>query len=130
MADSARKLAGSLAAIPREKIDLAQVRGLESLAYGTDKVSDLTDLLKKRIGRDGTGERWAKDGVGQSLLNTLEGLREHANTIAGSLEKYGPAYDAYDKDLPRQIHLQLCREYLRHLVANFEFQRLQVEMRP
>lgn len=144
-ADSARQLAGRLAQISREKLDLAQVRSLETLAYSTDKVSDLTDLLKKRIGRDGRGERWAYEGVGQSLLSTLEGLRERANQVADRLKKYklelphgqkltpehADAWRVYDQDfndLPRHIHLLLCREYVRHLAANFEYLRLEKEV--
>lgn len=125
VAGSARQLAGRLAQIPREKLDLAQVRNLESLAYSTDKVSDLTDLLKKRIGRDSRGERWAHDGVGQALIKELEGLRERANKIADALKKYDLAYD---NDLARRIHLLLCREHIRHLVANFEYLRLEKEV--
>lgn len=125
VADSARQLAERLAQIPREKLDLAQVRGVESLAYSTDKVSDLTDLLKKRIGRDSRGERWAREGVGQTLIKELEDLRERANKIADALKKYDLAYD---NDLARRVHLRLCREYIRHLVANFEYLRLEKEV--
>lgn len=125
VAGSARQLAERLAQIPREKLDLAQVRNLESLAYSTDKVSDLTDLLKKRIGRDSRGERWAHDRVGQSLIKELEGLRERANKIADVLKKYDLVYD---DDLARRVHLLLCREYVRHLAANFEYLRLEKEI--
>ena len=125
MAISASQLADRLAEIPRDKLDLTAVRNVENVAYSTDKVSDLTDLLKKLIGRDGRGERWARAGAGQSLLSTLEELRHQANQIADLLRKYGPAYD---DDLPRRIHLLLCREYVRHLVANFEYLRSEKEI--
>jgi len=124
-ANSAHQLADRLAEIPRDKLDLTAVRNVENLAYSTDKVSDLTDLLKKLIGRDSRGERWAQGGVGQALLGKLEGLREPANKIANRLEKHE---DAYDDDLPRRIHLRLCREYLRHLTAHFEFLRYEKEV--
>lgn len=144
-ADNARQLAGRLAQISREKLDLSQVRSLETLAYSTDKVSDLTDLLKKRIGRDSRGERWAYEGVGQSLLSALEGLRERANQVADRLKKYKlelphgekltaedadawRVYNQYINDLPRHIHLLLCREYVRHLAADFEYFRLEREV--
>jgi len=128
LADSTRQLAGRLAEIPRDKLDLAAVRNVENLAYSTDKVSDLTDLLKKLIGRDGRGERWAREGVGPSLLNALEGLRDRATRIADTMQKYQRAYQEYESDLPRRIHLLLCREYVRHLVANFEYLRLEGEL--
>ncbi len=118
MANSARDLAGRMAQV--EKLELGQVRNVETLAASTDKVSDILDLLKKLMGRDGRGERWAQNGVGQTLLNKLEGLRDDAKKIADQLKFYS---EAYDDDLPRRIHLQLCREYLRHVTANFEYLR-------
>lgn len=116
MADSARGLAGDLVLAP--KVGKAQVRNVENLAYSTDKVSDVMDLLKTLIGRDSTGERWAHKSVGKTLLDALTGLRGNADRIADRLREYG---DAWDDDLARRIHLQLCREYLRHLSASFEY---------
>lgn len=118
MADSARDLAGRMADVI--KLELGQVRNVETLAASTDKVSDILDLLKKLIGRDGRGERWAQNGVGQLLLSKLEGLRDDARKIADQLKSYD---NAYDEDLPRRIQLQLCREYLCHITANFEYLR-------
>ncbi len=122
MADSARDLAGRMADVV--KLELGQVRNVETLAASTDKVSDILDLLKKLIGRDGRGERWAQNGVGQMLLSKLEGLRDDAKKIADQLKSYP---EAYDDDLPRRIQLQLCREYLRHVAANFEYLRREKE---
>jgi hypothetical protein len=34
------------------RVDKTQVRGLETLARTTDRVSDITDWLKLRVGRD------------------------------------------------------------------------------
>lgn len=118
MADSARDLASQIAKV--SKLELGQVRNIDTLAATTDKVSDVLDLLKKLIGRDGRGERWANGGVGQTLLSKLESLHDEAKQIADQLKAYP---FAYDDDLPRRIHLQLCREYLRHISANFEYQR-------
>lgn len=122
MADSARDLAGQMAAVT--KLELGQVRNVETLAASTDKVSDILDLLKKLIGRDGRRERWAQNGVGQMLLSKLEGLRDDAKKIADQLKSYP---EAYDDDLPRRVQLQLCREYLRHVTANFEYLRREKE---
>ena len=122
MADSARDLAGQMAAVT--KLELGQVRNVETLAASTDKVSDILDLLKKLIGRDGRGERWAQNGVGQMLLSKLEGLRDDAKKIADQLRIYDKVFD---EDLPRRIQLQLCREYLRHVTAHFEYLRREKE---
>jgi hypothetical protein len=99
------------------KVDKTQVRGLESLACTTDKVSDITDWLKLRVGRDSGRERWAKDGVGRDLLSGLDGLRNDAQKIVAALSK---TY-SLDTDQERQVHLRLCREFLKHLAAHFEY---------
>jgi len=110
------------------KLDKTQVRGLETLASTTDKISDITDWLKLRIGRDSGRDRWAKNSIGRDLVTTLEGLSRDAKEIVDKLkmgesrEGEGTAF-AYsvDPDLERQVHLRLCREFLKHLAAHFEY---------
>lgn len=110
------------------KLDNTQVRGLETQASTTDRVSDITDWLKLRVGRDSKLERWAKDGIGRDLVTELEGLRRDAKEIVDKLRVgegrvgEGSAF-AYpmDPDLERQVHLRLCREFLKHLAAHFEY---------
>ena len=99
------------------KLDRTQIRGLETLASTTDKVSDITDWLKLRVGRDSGRDRWAKDGIGRDLVTTLEGLRTDAKNIVAELSR---SYTT-DHDLERQVHLRLCREFLKHLAAHFEY---------
>ena len=156
----ARQYAGQLVGT---KLDKTQVRGLETLASTTDKVSDITDWLKLRVGRDSGRERWAKEGIGRDLVSKLEGLRRDAKEIVDKLRVgegrvgegrvgegrvgegrvgegrvgegrvgegrvgegrvgEGTAF-AYpmDPDLERQVHLRLCREFLKHLAAHFEY---------
>ncbi len=103
------------------KLDKTQVRGLEVLASTTDKVSDITDWLKLRVGRDSKGEGWAKDGIGRDLVTVLENLRNDAKTIVAELSR---TY-IVDPDLERQVHLRLCREFLRHLAAHFEYLKVE-----
>jgi hypothetical protein len=92
-----------------------QVRGLETLAYTTDKVSDVTDWLKVRVGRDSGGKGWAKEGIGREILNWMTSLRSDAEQIV--------ADQLWEKDpeLVRQVYLRLIREYLKHLAAHFEY---------
>ena len=96
----------------------AQIKGLQTLAYTTDKVSDVVDWIKIRVGRDERRSGWAKDSIGPELLRTLyHELREDANKIVEELgEKRG-----LPEDPQRQIHLRLIREYLTHVSAHFEF---------
>jgi hypothetical protein len=102
------------------KLDKTQVRGLETLASTTDKVSDITDWLKLRVGRDSGRERWAKESIGRDLVNELEGLRNDAKKIMQGLGQGEP-------DLERQVHLRLCREFLKHLAAHFEYLKAERE---
>jgi hypothetical protein len=106
------------------KLDKTQVRGLESLTCTTDKVSDITDWLKLRVGRDSGRDRWAKEGIGRDLLAELEGLRNDAQKIVTALSR---TY-SLDEDQERQVHLRLCREFLKHLAVHFEY--LKAEQKP
>ena len=128
---SARRYADQLVGT---KLDKTQIRGLETLASTTDKVSDITDWLKLRIGRDSGRDRWAQEGIGRDLVNELEGLRRDAKEIVDKLrvgegrvgEGNASAYPV-DPDLERQVHLRLCREFLKHLAAHFEYLKAERE---
>ncbi len=106
------------------RLDNTQVRGLENIANTTDKVSDITDWLKLRVGRDRDRERWAKDGIGREIVNVLEGLREDSRKIVSTLSYAKPS-----QDHERLVHLRLCREFVRHLAAHFEFIKVEKERR-
>ena len=116
-ASSAQSYADRLA---QTGLDKTQIRGLETLTYTTDKVSDVTDWLKLRVGRDEKRDRWARKGIGRELLATLERLRDDAREIADEVKREHPLPDK-DIDLERQVHLRLIREYLKHLAAHFEY---------
>lgn len=105
------------------KLDKTQVRGLETMASTTDRVSDITDWLKLRVGRDSKREGWAKEGIGRDLVTTLADLRNDAKKIVAELSRTSPV----DPDLERRVHLRLCREFLRHLAAHFEYLRAERE---
>jgi len=123
---SARRYADQLVGT---KLDKTQIRGLETLASTTDKVSDITDWLKLRVGRDSKREGWAKEGIGRDLVNELEGLRNDAKRIVDELRAGEGTAFAYpvDPDLERQVHLRLCREFLKHLAAHFEYLKAERE---
>ena len=105
--------------LAKTKLEKTQVRKLETLAYTTNKVSDVTDWLKLHVGRD---DKWSQEGLGRELLGILEGLYKEAREITGKIrETYPLTYD--DSDLERQVHLRLIREYLKHLAAHFEYAR-------
>ena len=102
------------------KLTNAQIKGLQTIAYTTDKVSDVVDWIKIRIGRDDKSDRWTKDNIGVDLLKILyEELRQDAKKIVEKLQEKSnlPA------DAERQIHLRLIREYLTHLAAHFALKK-------
>jgi hypothetical protein len=109
-------------------LDTGQIRNLENIAYSTDRLSDIYDFLKKQMGRPGKlGKKWRQDGVGQELLDTLTGLRKQARKIVeGDKETEGVKQKyprGVDEDTKRQVHLMLCREYLKHVAAHYLYTR-------
>jgi hypothetical protein len=111
LARLAQDLAEGLAA---GQVTLGEVRALVRLAHQTGSVSDITDWVKIRVGRDGALAGWAREGIGRDLVLDLEGLRWDAQRIANEL-------GLPDPEMQRWIHLRLCREMLNHLGAHFEF---------
>lgn len=91
----------------QEQLKTTQVRNLENIAYSTDKVSDIFDLIKKQVGR----RQWPF-ALGQALLEALSERQAEARQIAQVINDK-------DTDLPRRTYLLLCREYVKHLAAHF-----------
>jgi hypothetical protein len=111
LARRARDLAEGLAA---GQVTPGEVRALVRLAHQTWSVSDITDWVKVRVGRDGAVAGWAREGIGRELLLDLELLSGDAQHIAREL-------GLRDPEMQRWIHLRLCRELLDRLGAHFEF---------
>jgi hypothetical protein len=107
----AQDFAQRLAATPLDKSGL---RGLESLAWSTDSVGDIVDYIRVRVGRDNRGT-WSNGEVGLQLAEILEeGLQREVNLF------FKDQATATEK---RLLHLDLCREFIKHLVAYFEFEK-------
>ncbi len=109
VSDGYYQTAEKIARQMRKELKTAQIRGLENVAYTTDKVSDIFDLIKRQVGRS----RWPI-GLGEELLRRLNEQRNEAERIAKSL-------NPDDDDLPRLIHLLLCREFIKHLATHFVY---------
>lgn len=88
------------------------LRGLESLAWSTDSVGDILDYIRMRVGR-GT---WS---TGATLAAVLEELRNDKAVEAF----FQSQPDKADETQHRLLHLDLCREFIKHLVAHFEFEK-------
>ena len=105
-------------AMVQAKLNNAQIKGLQTLAYTTDKVSDVVDWIKIRIGRDERRNGWAKKAIGPELLRTLyQELGDDAKKIVEELGDKG----GLPENPRRQIHLRLIREYLTHVSAHFGY---------
>lgn len=90
------------------KASTSQMRNLETLANSTRNVTHVFDLVKTQVGR-----KHLPREAGQDLLTALSEMGASARRIAAS---------AGDESLTSHVHLQLCREYLRHLTAQFEYE--------
>jgi hypothetical protein len=111
LAGRARGLAEALAA---GQVTPEEVKALIRLAHQTWSVSDITDWVKTRVGRDSALVGWAREGIGRELVDALESLRWDADRIAGELGLRNP-------EMRRWVHLRLCREMLNRLGAHFGF---------
>lgn len=111
----AQDFAQRLAATPLDKSGL---RGLESLAWSTDSVGDIVDYIRVRVGRDNRGT-WSSGKIGQELAELLETLNKTER-----FEKFFKDHAKHDSPSERRrLHLDLCREFIKHLVAYFEFEK-------
>ncbi len=98
------------------KVESSSIRGLEFMAWSTNSVADILDYIRMRVGRDSRHEGWDQNSVGRRLAEHLESLRELASEFVKS-------HKITMDDASRELHLDLCREFLKHLVAHFEFSR-------
>jgi hypothetical protein len=100
--------------LTRTRVDKANIRGLESLAWSTDSVADVLDYIRMRVGRDQRNTGWAQGQIGIKLADHLEALRKDTNQF------FTESNPAQEDDL-RQLHLDLSREFIKHLMALYEF---------
>ena len=118
--DDRRGLANEFAReLATTKVDKANIHGLETLAWSTESIADILDYIRVRVGRDSNERSWAKGGVGVRLAKVLErDIRKDAETFYE--DKTG-----YPLDAVRQLHLELCREFISHLRSLYEFYKAQ-----
>lgn len=100
----------------------SQITGLETVAAGAVKISDVLDYIKKQVGKDTSPQldrhTWRKNEFGVRLLEYLEKtLREQVDRLAVT----PPLTDAAER---QRAHLMLIREFVRQLGAHYEFTRV------
>jgi hypothetical protein len=103
----------------------AQISGLESVANGTRKVSDVLDYIKLRTARH---KEWRVNEIGAALLAALErDLRERRDGICKELEQLGAVGGAIKMDdyMRQDIYIRLIRGFVAQIAAQYEFASLQ-----
>jgi hypothetical protein len=93
----------------------SQINGLKNICYSASRLSDIYDFIKRQTGRS-KGEKWGFQGFGSDLLQKLQGLADRAKNI---VENLGIVDKEEKLAWQRQIHILLCREYVKHLAAHF-----------
>ncbi|WP_376796461.1 hypothetical protein [Thermogemmatispora sp.] len=129
--DLAQRL-GYHAAVALKKEHRSQMTGLEAIANGTLKRSDVLDYVKKQIARikewrepSRNDESDSQTGFGERLLRVLE--QDLAARAARLCQELGIGEKTEeDRQLRRRLHLLLMRQFIQSMVAQYEFRSAMV----
>lgn len=104
----------------------SQMTGLENIAESAFKASDVFDYVKRQTARfsywrqDFPNGKASKESFGERLKSYLEvELAKRRDGICGKL-KIGDKTDE-DRQVRRRVYLLLIRQFLRHMVAQYEY---------
>ena len=100
----------------QQKLNKTQVSNLHNVAFSSNKTVDIFDYIKTQTGKDNEGDNWAKNRLGEKLLKKLGSLKSKADKIAASFKDQKIEIDEFDQ---QRIFLELCREFIKHTVAQF-----------
>lgn len=110
--DDAKRL-GTLAE-PALKGKRAQVTGLESVANGSIKVSDVLDYLKLRTARQ---EQWQRGDLGRQLIAYIESnLRKRRDDLLKASE-----FASLDGIQRQEMYMMLIRAFIAQFAAQYEY---------
>lgn len=119
---------GNHAAYVLTKAHRSQMTGLENIAESALKASDILDYIKRQTARTLSwrqvfpGEKPSDEAFGERLKNYLEkelGRKRDAICRLKTLE-IGNETDE-DKTLRRHVYLLLIRQFIRQVVAEYEY---------
>jgi len=100
----------------------SQMTGLETIANGTQRVTDIFNYLKTRTARQ---KEWQKDDLGMQLLRYLEhDMRQHRDNVVDRLKGQEIMLDDYKK---QHVYLLLLRAFIAQVVAHYEYACLTTE---
>lgn len=119
---------GDHAAYALTRAHRSQMTGLENIAESVLKATDILDFIKRQTARfpywrqTFPGEKPSDEAFGERLKNYLEKeLKTRCNAICNAkVLNIGEETDE-DKTLRRHIYLLLIRQFLRHVVAEYEY---------
>ncbi|HEY1350595.1 MAG TPA: hypothetical protein VGF67_13305 [Ktedonobacteraceae bacterium] len=105
----------------------SQLTGLENIAESTVKIADILDYIKKQTARfphwrqplaqGGQGQQ----GFGERLRIYLEqDLKQRRDAVCGRLKLGDASYS--EKQERRRIYLLLIRQFIRSMVAAYEYE--------
>lgn len=103
----------------------SQLTSLENIANSTRKVSDVKDYIKKQTARREPWQNRSGQGMfGKTLLKFIEDdLEGKAQTVCNSIE--AETKTGASELEKQQTHLALIREFVRQVVAHYEYSTLQ-----
>jgi len=123
--EQAKELAGVAVNKKAFGDDRRQMRSLETLAFRARSPVDVFAFIKSQTGKEGKKEGWRYNDFGRRLLTHLEELKGEATELVQQV--YGNTQDA---GRLLEVHLELVRLYIRHLVSQYLYDRPQEETTP
>lgn len=111
----------------------SQMRNLEQVSLSAASFADVLDFIKSQAGRDtSTGRQWRKDDFARKLHDALwEMVRQDAEGQANNIWRALPnkvtkvlenEANINRPDVARELRLRLCRAFIKHLVAHYNYQ--------
>lgn len=97
----------------------SQLRGLENIANSTIRSSDILDYIKIQTGRSRPTTKWRHKAFGETLIEKMENqLPSDAQVVLDFVKGEVKDHQLVEDDL-RRIHIILCRELIKHTIANY-----------
>jgi len=102
-----------------------QLRNLLTIASTTLKITDILNYIKNQAAKTSGGDNWNKSGFAHELINLLY---EDENQLIGKYKKEFvrqmttvQTTEKVDAVNLQQVHLQLCREFIKQMVVQYNF---------
>ena len=99
-------------------LNRSQIKGLQNIAYASNKTVDIFDFIKNQTGKDHEKKNWAKNNFGTLMLEKLTGLSSRRTKLVQKLQEQNIEPDDF---IRHRIHLDLCREFIKHTAAQYHY---------